>query len=472
MVIDPKRHPENLTNEEIHTSRRQTLVRGIGTGFIARIVTAVSPLLMVPLALGYMGQESYAIWTAAISLTALAIFADLGLGQGLMTLLTPRIVKAEWPEARRLVSSAYSTLTVVAVMALVGISLTIHRLNWSALLGFPPNPTHDWIVVACLSGFIINIPLSLVVRVQYATQRVALANAWQATGPLLSIGSAVVAVVNDWGSLMVVVGALVGPIIANCTASVHFFSRHPHLRPTLVIPSRLELASLLGLGAGYLLLNVTMAAAVNVDVILVSRSSDAAAVVAFGLALRVFSQLGALVSMANAPLWPVNAEAIARGDWQWVRKMTRKMTTISLAVVAIPSIVLILAGPALFTLWTGQDIEISRVLLGGAALYWLLVAGLSPLFMVQNSVGRLMPQLVGWILFLLLSLPLKLYLLSTVGWNWIALSSFAVATVTLLPGALWGYRTAQSKDKVRTAESRISANPRSTPLPDGEPARK
>jgi O-antigen/teichoic acid export membrane protein len=189
-----------------------------------------------------------------------------------------------------------------------------------------------------------------------------------------------------------------------------------------------------------------MAAAVNLDGLMVSHTQTALAVVSFGLALRIFSQLGSLVSMVNAPLWPANSEAIAQGDWTWVKRTTNRMTLVSLCAIGSSSAALVLAGPGIFELWAGKNLELDRTLLAGAALYWALVATLSPRFMVQNSAGVLRYQLVGWVAYLVVSVPLKFWLLEQDRMQLLMAASFIVALVTVLPGCLTGYRASQRID--------------------------
>ena len=76
----------------------------------------------------------------------------------------------------------------------------------------------------------------------------------------------------------------------------------------------------------------------------------------------------------------------------------------------------------------------------GFTLLWAVVALLSPLFMVQNSIGMLRPQLFSWPLFLTLSLATKLVVGNSQGAEWVPLAGAAVYTVVMVPAAVSGYR--------------------------------
>jgi O-antigen/teichoic acid export membrane protein len=428
---------------DMRRARSRRILSGIGTGLIARLVAIASPLLLVPIALSYVGNNAYAAWTAALSLTSMAVFADLGLGQGLLTSLTPLVVKGEMAQARRLVAVTYSCLASVALAGVSLFSFLGRVTDPAAWVGAQASPEVNLVVLVCLAAFVVNVPLSLMTRVQYATRRVVQAHLWQAVGALSALILAWSSILLDLGVVFVVSAAVGGPLIVNLVASVWLFKREPGLCPSLVRPNRHELRALFRLGGGFMALNVVMAAAVNLDVLMVSHTTTALAVVSFGLAVRVFSQLGSLVSMVNAPLWPANAEAIAEGDWEWVERTTNRMTVASLCAIGTSSAALVLAGPGIFDLWAGKDLELDRTLLAGAALYWTLIATLSPRFMVQNSVGVLGHQLRGWTAYLVLSVPLKFWLLEQGLMQLLMSASFVVALATVLPGCLIGYRASQ-----------------------------
>src|SRR5438270_11855505 len=53
----------------------------IGCG---RLVSSLTLLLSVPLSLGYLGRERFAVWIIISSFSAFLSFADLGIGNGLV----------------------------------------------------------------------------------------------------------------------------------------------------------------------------------------------------------------------------------------------------------------------------------------------------------------------------------------------------------------------------------------------------
>ena len=156
--------------------RDRRLVAGIATTVGSRAVGAVVPLLLLPLTHRYLGTELFSLWQAVTALTAMAAFADLGLGNGLMTKLADTQARGETAQARRYVSTAYLTLAGAAVAACAALWIGALAIPWTSVFNLPSAelvPTARSMTLVCLTVFILNVPMSLVIRVQYGVQQVA-----------------------------------------------------------------------------------------------------------------------------------------------------------------------------------------------------------------------------------------------------------------------------------------------------------
>lgn len=429
--------------------RNRRLTSGILTSLISRAVAALVPLVMVPLTLNYMGTQLYGLWMAVAALTGMAAFADLGLGNGLMTKLAPSYSNGDTLSARRYVSNAYgmvvslAAIIVVMLWALAGLIpwTSLFNVNDAAVASHAPS-----IAIICISAFLLNVPLSLVLRVQYAYQRVGQANIWQASGSLWSIPLVVGAVQLHLSPELVVMAAVIGPPLSNLLNSFWLFGRQfPAIAPRPRYIDSDTARQLLGLGGQFLVLTIVMSLAMNADNLVIAHVLGLGSVTTFSVPARLFTQLGLLVSLVNLPLWPANGEALARGDIDWVRRITARMTLASALTVAVPGLVFVFAGDRLLSAWLGSDIGASPALMAGLAVWWAMLAAISPRFMVQNSVGVVMPQLLGWSLYLLLSVPLKLWAAASFGVDAVPIAGVVVYALVVLPSAIWGYRKAMSE---------------------------
>ena len=78
-------------NHDDHKRGQDRVRRAIHTGGIsvfARVAQISTSLITVPLALKYLGNERFGLWMAVSSVLAMASFADLGVGNGVLNTVT------------------------------------------------------------------------------------------------------------------------------------------------------------------------------------------------------------------------------------------------------------------------------------------------------------------------------------------------------------------------------------------------
>ncbi|MCX5070030.1 lipopolysaccharide biosynthesis protein [Micromonospora lupini] len=424
--------------------RGRRLLSWIATAALSRAVSAVVPLFLLPVTLSYLGTDLYGLWAAVLAVTGMVAFADLGVGLGLMTRLAPCRVDGDWATARRYVSSAYAAVCGVALPTCGLLWLVGGFVRWPALFNATGAAADDAHLVAlvCLTAFLLNIPLSLVARVQYAYQQVAVSNIWQAAASALSLPLALGAVFAKLPPIAVIASIAISPLLVNIVNTVWTFGwRLPRLAPRPRFVDGRGIRDLFGLGGLFFLVTLVMVLADNADPLLIAHVLGLASVTAYAVPARLFTQLGALVTLVNQPLWPMHGEALARGDLDWVRRTVRRMTVVSTLVAVVPSTLLVAFGEQFFAAWLPIPIG-NRALLLGLACWWIVLAAISPRFMVQNAAGVVRPQLWGYLLYLPLSVLGKL-----VGLHWLGVwaapyIAVVIYSLTVVPAAIYGYRRA------------------------------
>ncbi|MET7705779.1 lipopolysaccharide biosynthesis protein [Micromonospora sp. NPDC005413] len=429
-------------------SRGRALVTGIASSLAGKAVGLAAPLLITPVAFRYLGAERYGMWMAITSLTAMALFADFGLGNGLLTRLSRWYAAGDRRAAAREIASAYALLGTLAAALLLVLVVTVQLVPWPALLNVAdPVVARDAraVVLLCFGAFLVNIPLALIQRVQYAHQQVAQSNLWQAAGSLVSAGMVVAAVATHASPTLVIAAAVLAVPLMNVANSICYFGwQQPALRPHVKNVRAPIARGLLRLGSRFFGLSLLSSVALNIDGFLVGRVLGLHAAANYAVILRMFAVLALFVTLVNLPLWPANGEALARGDVGWVRRSTRRMVCLSAAAVTLPALCLVLGGNDILQFWVrSEDLErVPAPLFVALAVWSILVAVAAPLFMVQNSIGLLGPQFLGWAACLVVAVPLKILLAARGGLSGVAFASALSYGVTVLPAAIVGYRKA------------------------------
>jgi O-antigen/teichoic acid export membrane protein len=367
----------------------------------------------------------------------------------LMTKLSPCIARGHTEQARRYISSAY---LVVSATALAGCALLwaiSHVIPWSTLFNVRGSVTAAdarGVALACLTGFLVNMPLSRVGRVQYACQRVGMSNVWQALGSAVSLPLAIGAVQAKLSPVLVVTSVVAAPVLVNLVNTAWTYGRClPQFAPRLGSVDKRSIRDLFRLSGMFFLVTIVMTLADNADFLIVAHALSLSALTSYAVPAKFFTQLGLLMMLVNQPLWPMHGEALARGEVSWVQRTVRRMTVVSALAVLVPAVILNLFGYQFFSGWLSVPVPVAdRWLLAGLGLWWVLLATMSPRFMVQNAAGVLRPQVIGYSLYLVVSLLGKFLAVRSFGMAvvpWVGIASFLL---TVVPAALYGYRRALS----------------------------
>ncbi|MBO4163439.1 lipopolysaccharide biosynthesis protein [Micromonospora antibiotica] len=429
--------------------RDRAVTVGIATAMVAKGIGLAAPLVITPACFRYLGDQRYGLWMAITALTGMAWFADLGLGNGLLTRLG-QLADDPRQQARE-ISGAFATLGVVAVLLLAALAVVTPVVPWVDLFAVRDPAVAaqtTTMVLICFGAFAVNIPLSVIQRIQYARGQMVQSNAWQSAGALAALAVVLVAIAADWGPLVVVGGAVLAVPVTNLLNTVtYFWSADPAGRPGPRLVHRATVVGLLRLGLQFFALTTMSSIALNVDNPLVANVLGLTVAAHYAVVGKLFGVLWIFVGLVGMTVWPVNGAALARGEVAWVRRNTRRMMVLYGVIVGAVGLLLVGYGHRLIELWVGQvDRSTIRLpVLVGLAGWSLLVAVTSPLILVQNSIGLLRPQFVGWASFLVLATGLKVWGLRQFGLAGLPAAACAAYLLTMVPAALVGYRRALTR---------------------------
>lgn len=437
------RRTRALTTDVESTARDSSLRRGMIASLFYRATSAVTPILVIPVALDALGREIFGLWMAVTAATSFLAFSDLGLGNSLMTNLSRmRAEGKSRSELTRTVGASYGLLLLVAAAISTAAFVVVWMTPWASLIGWDSSAELNWITTVCVSVFMANVPVSLVIRVMFAFQQAPSSYYFQSVGPMLSLIGAYATHAAGFSSAVFVLAATGGPLIANVVCSVLWFGRSNSLDFRPFLPDRSTRRAIFRLGGGFLVISVLMAAATNIDLLLIPSMLDASTATDYAVPWRIFSQLGMILSLMSLPFWPAAGDALARGEREWIRHRARRLMRLNLIVLIPGSCGLVVFGPTLLQAWVGTDVVPNRVLLACLGGWWCLMAAMYPYFMVQNAAGILRPQIYGWAAFLVVSVAARVMALREDLWTVLPLVSAGCYLVTLLPAAYVGYRRA------------------------------
>ena len=431
--------PFDTTTEEGRSKER---MRRVGltalSSTAARGVGLIASLITVPLTASYLGAERYGLWMTVLSVVGLLGMADLGIGNGLLTLLAEAYGRNDRLLARKLVSNAFLILTAVGILLVVSVGGLHAVIPWERIIGLRGEEAGP-AAVAAIVCFGAGLPLGIGQRVLAAYQEGYWAALWQMLGSILSFGCVVLAVVMKSGIVGLVL-AVSGPsVVAGLvTCCVVFQGRMRWLRPKVVDLDRRSCSSLVRTSGLFFVLQAAGNIGFTSDAVVLAHVCGGAAVAEYSVATKLFSIPQILLSYVLTPLWPAYGEAIAKGDIGWVRRILRRSIVLGIIAMVISACALVLIGQWFVLRWTRGKISVSFLLLLALGAWSIVMAVAGPLGMFLNGAKVVGFQIATASCLAITNILLSIVLARSMGVAGVVFGSIiSVLLTTLIPTRLY-----------------------------------
>ena len=336
------------------------------------MTSVASALVLVPVVLHHLGSERYGVFATITAIAGLVGWADLGIGNGLISEIAAAMGRDDPASAARAVSTAFFALLGLAVVLAAVFASVYPFVPWPSIFNVAGHAASGVgaAAAAFATGVLLAMPLGVVQRAEIGMQETFVASAWRAVGSLLGLAGVIVAVVVDASLPYLVLAVSVAPALALAGNGAFLFQRRAWLRPSFRRFDRATAGALLRIGSLFFVLQVAVAVAYESDALVLTQILGPAAVTTYSVTMRVFLVVPALAGFVLAPLWPAFGEAISRGDADWVRRTLRRALRGGLLLSISGALLLALVARPLIHAWAGFR---PPPLLVIAASIWIVV---------------------------------------------------------------------------------------------------
>ncbi|NCP25160.1 MAG: oligosaccharide flippase family protein [Erythrobacter sp.] len=400
-------------------ARHRQIARATLVGIVSRVASILTVIVTTPLAYEYLGEDRFGLWATITSIVAFLSFADLGIGNGLMSSIATAHGANDKDRVRALVSSGYAMLSLVAGSILLLLWAAYPFVDWATLFNVETElaaseagpATATFLVL-----FLLNIPAMMIQRIQLGLQQSHIYSAWQIVTGLIAIAGTYLAVTFECG-LPVLVLALSGPpLLVNLSNTiVSFWKRHRDIRPTIQSISVSLSKQMMALGWFFLILQSAGMFNNQIDKFLIAQEFGVDAVAPYAVVERLFNLIITVVAVLLVPLWPAFTEALERGDLAWIDSAFKNTFLICLVFTVPTAAALIFATPFILTLWIPSAPTPEFLLLCGFAAWKIVESMTSIVITYMNGMKILKFQLVLMLLTVALITPMKFLLIRTAG---------------------------------------------------------
>jgi O-antigen/teichoic acid export membrane protein len=381
------------------------------TSLVARGVSVLTTVITVRLTVHYLGAERYGLWVTVTSVVAFLIFADLGIGSGLLNAISEAHGKDDHGVVHSYVSSAFFVLMGVALTILIAFWATYRFVPWPRVF----NVTSDVAtreagpaMAAFVLCFVLNVPLGIVSRVQMGYQEGFAINLWAIGGSFLSLGGILAAIHFQCGLPWFVLAVSGGPVVAAMGNWGYEFGRsRPWAFPTWSGWDPGAARFVLSTGTLFLIIQVATVFSVTIDNWVIAQVLGAEAVTQYAVPMRLFMLVGGISLIFVTPLWPAYGEAMARGDVKWVRSTVYRSLGYSLVIFVPAALGLAAFGKLLVRLWVGAQVQPTHNLLFGMACWTIASVLVNAMVTFLSGINALKFQAGVWVLLAIANLVLK-----------------------------------------------------------------
>lgn len=420
-------------------------------------------LLSVPLTLSFLNPVRFGMWMTLASVVALLGATDLGVGNGVLNNIAKAFGQGDGAGARGYLASGLVALTGIATVVGLLFVAAYSIVPWAQLYNVTSDPvaaSEAGPATAIFVGmFLVGLPLGLVGQVRSAFQEGFIQSAFAGFGNLITLALLLLATWARAGLPVLVLAMTAGPVIAAAINLVVLFRRQkPWLAPAWADVSLAALRSVMGVGLAFMVLQIAYAVAFSADPLIVAQVIGPAAVADYAVVYRLFSIPAGLAVIALIPLWPAYREAISRSDIRWVKATLRRSLLVVFAAIVPLAICLMLAGPAVVSTWTRDELApVFGLYVGFAALtITYAIANVFSIFL--NGAQALRFQICIWVPMALINLLTSVYLASRIGVAGVAFgSAISVVLVLIIPAAIYVRRLLRRLDQTQLMASNAVA---------------
>ena len=360
-----------------HTRGRR-IAAAASSGAAARVLSSLLTLVSLPLAVRYLGAERFGVWATVTSTVVFLNLLDLGIASTLTNHIAKSYAVGDREHAARYTANALALTASLAGLAGLALAAVWQHIDWMVLFNVASSMPRSEVsgTVAVASALVlIGLPASLGSRIFAGYQEVHLNNL------VVGIG----AVANLAGLFLGIALRVSMPVLlamsAGCVTLCNFavlggmlVGYKPWLRPRFALIEWPLARDLLSSGSAFFLIQIAGAVVFSSDNLVVGHYLGAAQVTPYNVTWRLVALTAVLQSLVFPALWPAYAEAYARHDYAWMRKVFRLTLGGTLALNLACAVVFIAMGKTLIRWWAGPAAVPTTALLATMAL-WSVISG-------------------------------------------------------------------------------------------------
>ncbi len=401
---------QQLSQTTVSQQRTKNYFKQLKGSFVFKVLTILASFLLIPIMIGYLGNEQYGIWSTLLSIVSWVVLFDMGIGNGLRNKISESIAKGNLAETQRYIATSYVLIGGIAFVLLFLFLFISGILPWQKI--FNTNLLSDselqTIVNITFVFIFLNFWLSLINQVANGLQKSSITAFNQFFSNFIAL-VLIYLLSRFTESSLTALAALYGValIISNILISVWFYNNHRHLFPRTTLYTKEFAKSVSMVGLQFFIIQIAVIIIFTTDKILITQLFGPEFVTEYDVVFKLFSIVTVGYSILVTPLWSAYSDAFHRGDLPWIRKTVKNQLKIFGLLVA-GTLMLVFLAPFIIDIWIGKDFPTDLLLTLIIALFTLVSVWNNIFAYLVNGIGEIKIQLYTSLVALIINIPISI----------------------------------------------------------------
>lgn len=384
---------------QLSQERNRVFIKNSVYNYIAKAFYYIFSFLTVPLALNFLGKEKFGIFQTILTLISWAALANLGLGNGLRNKISEYLGLNRENEIKSLIGTAFSLTAIISSILAISGSLYLWYFfepNWL----FKDLKIDEWEVrltfVTSFIFFCINLFLNLFSSIAYGIHKSYLASVATTIQYALYCLLLWILILMKLESFLVYVSITYGIslILSQIFPLISFYNNKTIWKPKFDNRKKYY-KELLKMSIGFFGLQISTVILFSSDNFIISKLLGANDVAAYSIAAKIYFLIINLFSILLIQVWNSTTDALARKDYDWIRKTLRKLY-LFLIPITIGSFIISFFLNQIIKIWTSEVFGLDLFFRLSFAFYVLIHCSNAIIVNILNGLGRLKIQMISY----------------------------------------------------------------------------
>jgi len=371
------------------------LYKTIFTNYCAKGISLLTNLIVVPLLLNYLGSEKYGFLITLLTVLNWIFIFDFGIVNSVKNLTSENFGKENYLHINNIFSNAAFLLLIVFFTASLITIVTIPLFNWQSFFQVKdiPGKQLSLILISSIVLFLLNMFLSLGSNMYYGMQKGYIPNVCNAIGSVISLIGIYLSIKLKLSILLIIIIYLSGFLIGNFISFIFMIFLEKFIVFSRSLINKATIKDIFGLGMKFLGVSLISVIIYTADNILITQRLGPGQIALFNPMFRLNQFILQANNLYVIALWPAYTNAIAKKDFEWIKRKFRNSLKIVCLIFIPPILVLMVFGPQVIKLWLGDKNIPSQTLCITMGLWTIIYLFNQSFAMLLNGAGIMNKQI-------------------------------------------------------------------------------